>query len=516
MAQRQPADIARDTFKQLAMRRLAPTPAHYQMLYDEISGTSTPAPFPDAALRKIVRAMPGQTAVQQRLLEQMKSAVVQHDWTALQSVLVAYANLAIKPVAATPADLPADLPAETAPEAIKVLPKTLAEPLARLLEQVLPLLDSSDTRVQLLGQELVQFLRLPSPSAGTLERMLGNFSYRLSFASEDQAAVRTLLLELLRMVFENMAALSQDDRWLHGQAEALRDAASQPLSLRQLDSVQRRLKDVIFKQTEAKGQMVEAQAQMKQMLAMFIDRLTSMTEASSVHHTRIGACAERVALATTLADITPVLEEVMGATRALALDSRIAHDELASLRERSQQKHDELEHLQRQLDQVSAQARHDPLTGSLNRKGMDEALERELARARRADSPLCLALLDVDNFKQLNDRLGHSHGDTALVHLADVVRSVVRPQDVLARYGGEEFVLLLPDTAVAQGVEILQRLQRELTQRFFLANNDKVLITFSAGVAQVTASETGMAALHRADQAMYLAKRNGKNRVIAA
>ncbi len=512
MLQRQPADIARDTFKQLAARRLAPTPAHYQMLYDEVSGVATPAPFPEAALRKIQRLMPGQTAAQQRLLGQLEGAIAQHDWIALQSVLVAYANLGLKP-AAVPLE---GTLAQTSPQAFKALPKSLAEPLARLLEQVLPMLDSSDTRVHLLGQELVNFLRLSAPSVNTLESLLGNFSYRLSFASEDQSAIRSLLLELLRMVFENMAALSQDDRWLHGQAEALRDAASQPLSLRQLDGVQRRLKDVIFKQTEAKGQMLEVQAHMKEMLAAFIDRLTAMTEASSVHRTRIGACAERVALATTLADIAPVLEEVMGATRSLALDSRIAHDELTSLRERSQQKHEELQHLQRQLDEVSAQARHDPLTGSLNRKGMDEALERELARARRADTPLCLALLDVDNFKQLNDRLGHSCGDSALVHLADVVRSVVRPQDVLARYGGEEFVLLLPDTAVAQGVEILQRLQRELTQRFFLANNDKVLITFSAGVAQVHASETGMAALQRADQAMYLAKRNGKNRVLAA
>ena len=512
MSQRQPSDIARDAFKQLAARRLAPTPANYQMLYDEVSGAATPTPFPDAALRKILRVMPGQTAVQQRLLGQLEGAIAQHDWTALQGVLVAYANLGLKPAATALAEPPI----ESSPSAPKALSKPLAEPLARLLEQVLPMLDSSDTRVHLLGQELVQFLRLPAPSVDTLENLLGNFSYRLSFASEDQSAIRSLLLDLLRMVFENMAALSQDDRWLHGQAEALRDAASQPLSVRQLDGVQRRLKDVIFKQTEAKGQMVEAQVQMKQMLSTFIERLTSMTESSSVHHTRMGACAERVALATTLSDITPVLEEVMGATRALALDGRIAHDELASLRERTELKHGELERLQQQLDEVSAQARHDPLTGSLNRKGLDEALERELARARRADSPLCLALLDVDNFKLINDRLGHSHGDSALVHLADVVRSVVRPQDVLARYGGEEFVLLLPDTAVAHGVDILQRLQRELTQRFFLANNDKVLITFSAGVAQVHASETGMAALQRADQAMYLAKRNGKNRVIAA
>ena len=512
MVQRPPADIARDVFKQLALRRLAPTPLHYQALYDEISGSTTPAPFPEAALRKILRVVPGQTAAQRRLLDLLETAVAQHDWRAMQSVLVAYANLGLNPAAATVAQAPVQAASET----LKVLPQVLAELLARLVEQVLPLLDSSDARVHLLGQELVQLLRQQDVPASTFERLLGNFSYRLSFATEDQSAIRTLLLELLRMVFDNMAALSQDDRWMHGQAQALRAAASQPLSLRQLDEVQRRLKDVIFKQTEAKGQLVEAQAQMQQMLATFIARLSAMTEASSTHHGCMEACAERVAQASTLADITPILQEVMGATRAMALDSRLAHDELASLRARSQQKHAELERLQRQLDEVSAQASHDPLTGTLNRKGLTEALERELARARRHNTPLCLALLDVDNFKQINDRLGHQQGDAALVHLADVVRSVVRPQDVLARYGGEEFVLLLPDTAPALGMDILQRLQRELTRRFFLANNDKVLITFSAGVAQVHADEAALDALQRADQAMYLAKRTGKNRVVAA
>ena len=127
-----------------------------------------------------------------------------------------------------------------------------------------------------------------------------------------------------------------------------------------------------------------------------------------------------------------------------------------------------------------------------------------------------MALLDVDNFKQLNDRLGHDTGDAALVHLANVVRAVMRPQDQLARYGGEEFVILLPDTTQEQGVEAMQRLQRELTTRFFLRNNEKVLITFSAGVAQMTPQETATETIRRADQGMYLAKRAGKNRVIAA
>ena len=86
----------------------------------------------------------------------------------------------------------------------------------------------------------------------------------------------------------------------------------------------------------------------------------------------------------------------------------------------------------------------------------------------------------------------------------------------MARYGGEEFVILLPDTALQNGVEAMQRLQRELTKRLFLQNNERLLITFSAGVAQLEIDETADNAVRRADEAMYLAKRAGKNRVFPA
>jgi diguanylate cyclase len=92
----------------------------------------------------------------------------------------------------------------------------------------------------------------------------------------------------------------------------------------------------------------------------------------------------------------------------------------------------------------------------------------------------------------------------------------MRPQDTLARYGGEEFVILLPDTPLDRGIDAMTRLQRELSKRFFLAGAEKVLITFSAGVAQMAAEETPADCIRRADQAMYLAKRAGKNRVLGA
>ncbi|GAD24239.1 diguanylate cyclase [Acidovorax sp. MR-S7] len=506
MAVKSPSEIARETLKLLATRRLAPTPDNYHTLYSEVSGHPGAALFPEVPLRQIMRVLPGQTPAQKRLLDHFESAVAAQDWAALQNVLVGYANLGLAPVAAA-----------AAPETASThLPAQFAEHLARLVDNTLPALGEDDARVHEMAAQLTQFLRQPAPPVSTAELLLNNFGYRLSFAAEDQAAIRAGLLRLLHMVFENIAALSEDDRWLQGQAEALQAAATPPLTLRRLDDVQRRLKDVIFRQTEARERTVQAQGQMKELLATFIDRLAQMDESSTAYHEQLENCAERIGQATQLHELTPLLEEVMAATRAMALNSRMVRSELHDLRERTDAKRAEIDQLREELEHASAQARHDPLTGSLNRKGLDEAIDREVARARRNGSPLCVALLDLDDFKAINDRLGHTGGDAALKHLADVTRQVMRPQDQLARYGGEEFVLLLPDTGVAQAVEAMKRLQRELTTRYFLQDQERVLITFSAGVAQVDDEERSTDALRRADQAMYLAKRAGKNRVVAA
>jgi len=252
------------------------------------------------------------------------------------------------------------------------------------------------------------------------------------------------------------------------------------------------------------------------MLGTFIERLSVMTDSTSAFGGKMEEHARQIEQAKSFEELTPVLKEVVSATRGMASDSLNARNELNSMREHAQATEAEIVKLHMELDRVSAQARHDPLTGALNRKGLDEALNREVSNMRRKETPLCMALLDIDNFKRINDDLGHNTGDQALAHLAQVARESMRPQDTLARYGGEEFVLVLPDTPLDRGIEAMTRLQRELTKRFFLAGSEKVLITFSAGVAQVGADEEGASAIKRADQAMYMAKRAGKNRVLGA
>jgi len=200
----------------------------------------------------------------------------------------------------------------------------------------------------------------------------------------------------------------------------------------------------------------------------------------------------------------------------MQIDVLRSRDELLEARRNADEAQGRIRQLENELASVSAKVREDQLTGALNRRGMEEAFEVEQARAQRSKQPFSLALLDIDNFKRLNDRLGHGAGDQALVHLVKVIQDLLRPTDSVARYGGEEFVLLLPETKQDEAIQVVQRLQRELTRRFFLHNNEKLLITFSAGVTEVAPGEARTEALERADLAMYRAKKAGKNRVEAS
>lgn len=502
---KQPSEIAREALKRLAMRHLAPTPANYQACYNEIAQLPNVAPFPEPPLRQIAAALMARGDAQLRQLESLDAAIGRRSWQSVQDALLGFINAAAPPrESAEPGGLPPVLPAE------------FAVRLARFVESVLPALGDENERVVEMSAELLQALRQPVVDVSALLGTLSGLSHQVSFAAEEQVEIKESLLKLLHLIIENIGELSLDDSWLKGQVDGLLAAVAPPLTLRHLDEMERRLRDVMVKQSEAKNRSVEAQEEMRQMLAAFIERLATMNESSAHFQGQIEDSTRKIEKISRIEDLAPLLREVIDATRAMAEETSTSRQQLETLQGKVLKTEAELVQLHLELDNASALARHDPLTDALNRKGLDEALAREIATYRRKDTPLSLCLLDIDNFKRLNDRLGHEAGDAALVHLADVARRCMRPTDTLARYGGEEFVILMPDTTLENGMEAMTRLQRELTKAFFLSGKEKVLITFSAGVAQLGAEESGGDAIKRADQAMYLAKRAGKNRVMSA
>ncbi len=535
MTEKTPFEIARETLKRLTAQKLAPTPLNYQRIYSEIAELPIESPFPVERLQDISTALPTKTPGQQKQKGLLDSAINNRNWDGVKNALMAYGGFsppAPAPAPSKPGPLvdsaPVSALAATRSEEVNadpLAPTPISAPaltseffgqIARMIEYAGPAFGHEDERFLQQSQALVKALREPTSDVVGVKQMLAQYSQRLSFVAEDQAEIKSVLLKLLHLVIENISHLCLEESWLKGQVDALMAVCEPPLSLRRLDDVEQRLKNVIFKQTEAKQRTVQAQEEMRQMLATFIARLSTMSDSTGVFHAQLETSARQIEQARSIQDIAPVLKEMVSATRAMAQDSQNARDELQGMKKRAETTEAEIAKLHQELDRVSAQARHDPLTGALNRQGLDEAVKREVSKVKRQDSPLSVALLDIDNFKKLNDSLGHATGDAALTHLANVTREVMRPQDTLARYGGEEFVILMPDTALDNGVEAMVRLQRELTRRFFLAGTEKVLITFSAGVAQLAAGETGPEAIKRADQAMYLAKRAGKNRVLAA
>lgn len=156
----------------------------------------------------------------------------------------------------------------------------------------------------------------------------------------------------------------------------------------------------------------------------------------------------------------------------------------------------------------------DALTKVANRRALFERANLEFSRARRAGTDFTLLLLDCDFFKKINDDFGHLFGDQLLIQLCDICRQEIREVDFLARYGGEEFIIVLPDCDTAGGIEIANRIQESLAQNCIMVGEKEVFITVSIGACTLNEHHKNLEQLiNDTDQAMYQAKKNGRNRI---
>lgn len=176
------------------------------------------------------------------------------------------------------------------------------------------------------------------------------------------------------------------------------------------------------------------------------------------------------------------------------------------------------ESLRREQMRLQKLASTDSLTGLANRRHFFQLAARELERIRRTGSHACLAMLDIDHFKALNDNFGHTEGDKALTSLAKIITSVIRPYDLTGRYGGDEFIFLFPETQLEDCRAVLERLRDSVEKASISAGKDGPNLTVSIGLTELTPDNThGLQALDqaitRADEALYRAKETSRNRL---
>jgi diguanylate cyclase (GGDEF)-like protein len=161
-------------------------------------------------------------------------------------------------------------------------------------------------------------------------------------------------------------------------------------------------------------------------------------------------------------------------------------------------------------------ALRDPLTGAGNRIAMEQTLQREIEMSRRHLQPLSLLMLDIDHFKQVNDLHGHGAGDEVLKAVAASIKDQLRNVDMVFRYGGEEFLILLSNTSREAAAMVGERLRYANQAQDYYADGQLIELTVSLGCATLLPGESAESLLRRADSALYVAKREGRNRLTMA
>jgi diguanylate cyclase len=526
------AQLAKGALRRLALDKLEPTPENYARAYRQESGEPAPpaegvaiAGLIERIVRGIERGSKGWTSARkkeslQRVLDGSRSDAKRLQQR-LTQLVASWDSDPAEAAVVTNVDAPADEARATTDVApldafAPSLPWVRAvDALGDTVQQALPVLASPP---QGLAQELAALIERLSGDAPTPDAFdeLEALCARIAPVLQHRHRLVDQLGGLCTELTASLTDLAENDSWAKGQCEAMQVKIDEGLSARGIRAVSELLRDTRERQGQLRVERERARDSLKGLINQMLTELNQLGSQTGNFHESVGRYADVIEKADSL-------ESLAGAVREMVEESRTVQALVQQTQTRLQDEHRKASELTQRVAELETEMRRlsdevstDQLTQIANRRGLLQAFDAERARLERSGATLSIGLLDIDNFKRLNDNLGHGAGDEALKALAAIVSKTLRPTDQVARYGGEEFVVLLPDTPLDEALQILTRLQRSLTGGLFMHENKQVFVTFSAGVTIYRAGERIEDALERADQALYEAKRTGKNRTCQA
>ncbi len=276
---------------------------------------------------------------------------------------------------------------------------------------------------------------------------------------------------------------------------------NEPFSEKTNDDIYKR-----FFLDDEENSLNEIRGKLQQTLLVVFGELKELSGQTQEYESTALESVEQLSEDMSIQDIRHVLDDVIVATKRIRESGKAVHQKLEETTHTLRTLKKEFEHAKSELLQ-------DFLTGVMNRKGFDETLAKSVSDTT---GNLCVLILDIDHFKNFNDKHGHIVGDEVLKFVAKNIRKVVRGNDILARIGGEEFAVILPDTPLLGAVTVAENTRASIS-RLKLERKGKAekleAITISIGAAQYRQGESLEAFVNRADQALYHAKNSGRNRV---
>lgn len=516
----QPSTLARETLKQLALLKIPPTPDNYFEFYKKIEGNPSNMPLVTGKLLiEMAKELPRHTPQLLNLANNLEKAAKEQNWSKYKSEL----TKAFKAVTSISSDSIKLAPAlkvvdeSVGSHALNNFTDSMLDLVVQILERISTFV-INDNELHGESKKLIQQVQ-EIKSKQQFEKFFLDFrEFCNKFKSHGETNIKLQqeLLRLLNLLLDSTNELFSGDQWIETKISSLKKIISKPLNMEILSKAEQYLMELIQKQQQMSSHLGKARLTVKRIVNSLINNIKEQSDATGFYQDKLVHFHAKVNKINDIGQLNQLLFEIMQETQGMQTSVSNYRENLLAAHEEANKANAQIIQLEANLLEMSEKVQEDHLTGVLNRRGLDIAFEREISRARRNHEPLCFVLLDLDNFKQLNDVHGHQAGDDALVFLTNTIKNNLRSEDIISRYGGEEFAILFPNTAIEEAVAISTRILRNLTKEFFLYDNKRLLITFSAGVAQLRSDESQKYFLRRADDAMYRAKKYGKNQIVAA
>ncbi|MES3013055.1 MAG: diguanylate cyclase [Pseudomonadota bacterium] len=532
------AQLAKATLRRLTLDKLDPTPENYAKAWRQESG-EPPVPAADgpaiaALIERIVRGiergsrgwttarkkdslqrvLTGSRSDARRLQQRLTQLVASWDsdtgeaeaaapWSSDETVFAGGPELTLP----APLDALADVTAAPAPAAWG----RAVDALGGTLQLALPPQDDAPHQIASALAALVDRITADGATPALIDA-LEALCRRAAPILQHRHHLHDQLNGLCAELTASLTDLAENESWAKGQCEAMQVKIDEGLTARGIRAVSELLRDTRARQGQLREERARARDSLKGLINRMLSELDELGSQTGNFHDSVGRYADVIGKADSLESLTGVVREMVEESRTVQALVQQTQARLQAEHGKAQGLTQRVNELESEMQRLSSEVSTDQLTQIANRRGLLQAFDTECARLERSAATLSVGLLDIDNFKRLNDELGHGAGDEALKSLAAVVSTTLRPTDHVARYGGEEFVVLLPDTPVDEGLQILTRLQRSLTGGLFMHEQKQIFVTFSAGVTAYRPGERIEEALERADQGLYEAKRTGKNR----
>jgi diguanylate cyclase len=456
---------------------------------------------PAAVIRELARDLLRQGRLQVSEAGRIEVALRDHDWPTVRT----YIELALGRGAGAG---PAAVPDPAAPDlTTPATPATAATPATRL-----PAAPAASSARAAPATPAVSATPAASarPAASTAPAVA------IASAAYDNEAAAAGLLRILLQLCDALPRLLVHDPDFSDRLGPVRTLLTARPTPERLGEVEARLAAVLDQQIALQANMQDARSSIKDMLGLLVQRLGSIGTSTERFQEQVGSYQRELEENPDRDALQRVVGGLLRDTRAVSLAIHQSQQDLAEARRKVEAYEMRVRALEQELAQTSRMVQNDPLTHALNRRGLDEIFRVEVSRAVRYQVPLTVVMIDLDDFKAINDTLGHAAGDRALIHFVTTTQACLRSTELIARTGGEEFVLAFPATPVESAVEAVRRLQRELARNAFVHDGNVRVMTFSGGATTWVDGESLAQTLQRADAAMYAAKRAGKNRVVIA